>query len=369
MPEAGEDHAEEFAHGVEDHPAGSFDHFLRDIFQFPSIISIKIFNRDHELLIHSGDDSPAGEIPWNKPEDQQRKDYDYEVLSHSPDFILRFHIPIDYEGRRIGYAEVVERDSRLPALLEESRKSVLLIIIIGGFFFYISLFLLFLRSYLNQKRTILRLDESQSLTIITMSRLAELRDDNTGAHINRTSMYCRLLGEALHRDERYQHYVTREYIDDLVRSAPLHDIGKVGIPDNILQKPGKLTEEEFEIIKKHPVLGANVLEEAASSLNFLTYFELAHQIVRSHHENWDGSGYPEGLSGEAIPLSARIMALADVYDALTTKRPYKEPMSHEEALSFIKKERGKKFDPQLADIFLSLTEDILAVSREHGQEA
>ena len=365
LPPAGS-HPEE---GHNEDGEAPFNHFLTDIFQFPSIISLSIYNRQNELLLTSGDDPPTDSSLREKPEEGRRSDYDYEILAESPRFIIRFHLPIFYEGGRIGYVGIVEEDDRLPALLGESRKSVLTTVMIGGFIFYVSLFLLFLRSYLNQKKTIARLDESQSLTIITMSRLAELRDDNTGAHIKRTSQYCRLLGDALRHDSRYQKYVTREYIDDLVRSAPLHDIGKVGIPDSILQKPGKLSDEEFEVIKKHPLLGASVLEEAVKSLGFQSYFELASQIVKSHHENWNGTGYPEGLEGEEIPLSARIMAFADVYDALTTKRPYKEPFSHEQALGFIKRERGRKFDPDLTDIFLALSDKVQAVSRKYGAEA
>ncbi len=346
-------------------------HFVTDLFQFPTLLSLRIFDRKDNLLLEQGQQLPTltAEIPWDKPVNRRRSDYVYEILAEEPAFIIRFHLPIEYGGERIGYAEIIEEDGKLPLLLTESRRTVYLFILAGGFVFYVSLFLLFLRSYTNQKRTIRRLDESQSLTIVTMSRLAELRDDNTGVHIKRTSRYCRLLAEELRKSDKYRNYITREYLEDLERSAPLHDIGKVGIPDSILQKPGKLTGEEFAVIQTHPLLGAHVLEMAMKSLDFLSYFELAHQIVKYHHENWNGTGYPEGLSGEAIPLSARIMAFADVYDALTTKRPYKDPFTHESALAFIERERGKKFDPELTDLFLSLSDELKKVSEEFGNDA
>ncbi len=351
--------------GEEDHDS----HFVRDLFQFPALRSLRLFDKKGNLLLEQGASVTGDSTPWEKPADRGRRPYVYEVLAESPLFTVRYHFPVEVEGDRVGYIEIIEEDENLPLLLGESRRSVSLIILGGGFAFYVSLFLLFLRSYLNQKRTIRRLDESQSLTIVTMSRLAELRDDNTGVHIQRTSRYCRLLAEGLRRSGEYRAYLTPAYLDDLERSAPLHDIGKVGIPDSILQKPGKLDEDEMKVIRTHPLLGAAVIEEAMHALDFTSYFELAHQIVKHHHENWDGTGYPEGLSGSAIPLSARIMAFADVYDALTTKRPYKEPFTHEEALDMIRRERGKKFDPLICDIFLSLSRELREISEELGNDA
>lgn len=192
---------------------------------------------------------------------------------------------------------------------------------------------------------------AQHATVFALARLAENRDDDTGKHLERVSRYCRLVAEGLRADGHHSAQLDDAFIDDLVRSAPLHDIGKVGIPDSILLKPGALTEEEWQVMKRHTVIGAETLEHVQAVSGESSFLRTAHEIAGSHHEKWDGSGYPRGLAGANIPLSARIMALADCYDALTTWRPYKDPWSHAEALALILEERGRHFDPQVVDAF------------------
>ncbi|MDC7239938.1 MAG: 7TM diverse intracellular signaling domain-containing protein, partial [Spirochaetales bacterium] len=176
-------------------------------------------------------------------------------------------------------------------------------------------------------------EKSRQGIIVGLANLAEFRDEDTGDHLHRISAYCEAIANELARLPKYSDYLTQEYIDDLSQSSILHDIGKVGIPDSILLKPGKLTEEEFEIMKLHTVKGAETIKNIENKMETDTFLTLGYRIAHYHHEKWDGTGYPEGLKGEVIPLSARIVAVADVYDALTSKRPYKEAFTHEKALS------------------------------------
>ena len=193
----------------------------------------------------------------------------------------------------------------------------------------------------------------QDVTIHAMASLAETRDNETGNHIRRTQHYVRVLAEALAGQPRFAAQLDAQRIDMMCKSAPLHDIGKVGIPDHILLKPGRLTAEEFEIMKTHTTLGRDAIDHAEAQLGMpLEFLACAKEIAYSHQEKWDGSGYPQGLAGDAIPLSARLMALADVYDALISRRVYKEPYPHEEAMRIITEGRGAHFDPDLVDAFL-----------------
>jgi putative two-component system response regulator len=199
---------------------------------------------------------------------------------------------------------------------------------------------------------------TQDVTINSLAILAEYRDNETGGHIRRTQYYIKLLAEQLQKLPKYKNELNPFLIETLFKSAPLHDIGKVAIPDNILLKPGKLTPEEFEIMKKHTILGKEALEKAEATLNKTNSFlRCAREIAYTHHEKWDGTGYPNGLKGEDIPLSGRIMALGDVYDALISKRVYKKAFTHEVARSIIIEERGKHFDPDVVDIFIEFDEE------------
>lgn len=213
----------------------------------------------------------------------------------------------------------------------------------------------------------------QDVTIHAMASLAETRDNKTGNHIRRTQHYVRALAEALRGHPRFAAQLDARRIDMMCKSAPLHDIGKVGIPDQILLKPGRLTAQEFEVMKTHTTLGRDAIEHAEAQLGMpLEFLGCAKEIAYSHQEKWDGSGYPQGLSGDAIPLSARLMALADVYDALISRRVYKEPYSHEKAMGIIAEGRGVHFDPDLVDAFLVIHEqfrDIAArfMDADHDQ--
>jgi putative two-component system response regulator len=189
------------------------------------------------------------------------------------------------------------------------------------------------------------------LIIFSMAKLAESRDPDTGAHLERMREYCRVIAEDLSHQEKYRNWVDGNFIQLIYLTSPLHDIGKVGIPDNVLLKPGKLSKEEFEIMKRHSMIGFETLDAAAKTYPDARFLLLARDIALTHHERFDGSGYPNGLVGEAIPLCGRIVALADVYDALTTKRIYKPAYSHEEARAIIFGEMLEKFDPDILESF------------------
>lgn len=199
-----------------------------------------------------------------------------------------------------------------------------------------------------------KLQNARSATILGLAKLAEYRDEGTGTHLERIREYAKRLAEKMAENPRYKDYITQEFIDDIFQSSILHDIGKVGIPDAILLKPGKLTAEEFEDIKRHTTLGGDAIRAIESRIEGRSFLFLGKEIAYNHHEKWDGSGYPRGLKGDEIPLSARIVALADVYDALTTKRFYKEAYSHEKSKQIIVNLKNSHFDPEIVDTFLVL---------------
>ena len=207
----------------------------------------------------------------------------------------------------------------------------------------------------------------QDVTIFTMASLAETRDNETGNHIRRTAYYVKTLAEKLRSNPRFSEFLTDKNIELLFKSAPLHDIGKVGIPDRILLKPGRFEGNEMEIMKTHTTIGRDAIEQAerelGTTVDFLKY---AKEIAYGHQEKWDGSGYPEGLSGDAIPISARLMAVADVYDALISRRVYKDGMSHEAAVAIITEGRGKHFDPDMVDAFLQLQADFIDIAKRYA---
>ena len=190
--------------------------------------------------------------------------------------------------------------------------------------------------------------------IMGLAKLAEYRDEDTGLHLERIREYCRLLAHGLARLPAYRNYITESYINDLYYSAILHDIGKVGVPDAVLLKPGKLDPDEFKSIQRHPGIGGDAIMNVESKINIQSFLTLGREIAYCHHEKWDGSGYPRALQGEAIPLSARIVALADVYDALTSERPYKKAFPHKKALGIIADSRASHFDPVIVDVFLAM---------------
>ncbi|MBK6850154.1 MAG: response regulator [Burkholderiales bacterium] len=203
----------------------------------------------------------------------------------------------------------------------------------------------------------------QDVSILALAHLAEIRDTETGNHLRRTQEYVRCLANGLRDHPRFCHELDDEKIKLLAKSAPLHDIGKVGIPDDILRKPGKLDADEWTVMKTHAALGAEAIEDAEREVpQKVAFLDIAKQIARHHHERWDGTGYPDGLAGDAIPLSARLMALADVFDALISRRCYKEPFAVELARSMIVEQRGKQFDPDVCDAFTSAFDEFCAIA-------
>ena len=207
----------------------------------------------------------------------------------------------------------------------------------------------------------------QNATILAMTSLAQTRDIETGNHIKRTQHYVRVLAQRLQKHPRFSSFLTDRNIDLLFKSAPLHDIGKVGIPDRILLKPGRLTADEMTVMKTHTTLGRDTITYAeklmGTKLDFLT---LAKEIAYSHQEKWDGSGYPQGLSGNAIPISARLMAVADVYDAIISRRVYKSGMSHAEAVEIIVENSGTHFDPDIIDAFLKVRDEFQKIAARYS---
>lgn len=205
----------------------------------------------------------------------------------------------------------------------------------------------------------------QNNTIIGMANLIENRDGDTGGHIKRTSHYVEVLANAAKKAGYHEDILTPDYIELLIKAAPMHDIGKIAVPDNILKKPGKLTDEEYEEIKKHARQGGIIVREVLENIEEREYVDIAVEVASGHHEKWDGTGYPNGLSGEEIPLCARIMAIADVFDALVSERCYKKAMSEDEAFDVIEKSAGTHFDPELARLFVASRQNVVRVMKEN----
>ncbi len=207
---------------------------------------------------------------------------------------------------------------------------------------------------------------TQEVAFESLATLAEYRDPETGGHIRRTQNYIKTLAQYLRDLPRFEAYLDKSTVELIYKSAPLHDIGKVGVSDNILLKPGKLTPEEFEEMKKHTIYGRNAIRAAERKMGSTSFLRFAGEIAYSHHEKWDGSGYPEGLDGDDIPISGRLMALVDVYDALISKRVYKPPFPHKKAVSIIAEGRGTHFDPDLVEAFLALASEFRQIAFEHA---
>lgn len=215
---------------------------------------------------------------------------------------------------------------------------------------------------------------TQDATINSLATLAEYRDPETGGHIKRTQNYVKILAEKLRENPKFSDFLNERTIEQLFKSAPLHDIGKVGVPDGILLKPGKLTDEEFEEMKKHTTYGRDTVFRVELDLGGdveTSFLRFAREIAYTHQEKWDGSGYPEGIKGEEIPISGRLMAIADVYDALISRRVYKPPFTHTKAVEIITEGAGQHFDPDMVEAFQGVHEDIRMVAIEfadHDEE-
>lgn len=206
----------------------------------------------------------------------------------------------------------------------------------------------------------------QSHTVNSLANLVENRDSETGEHIQRTSKYVHLIAQSAYKNGIYKDIVTEEYIEKLTRAAPMHDIGKIVISDLILKKPGPLTEDEYVRIKIHTTEGAKIVKDIIGVSDDKEYLQITEEVAMYHHEKWDGSGYPENLKGEEIPVSARIMAIADVFDALVCERCYKDAIDAETAFKIIEEEAGRHFDPILVEQFLSIKDEILQVYETSG---
>lgn len=213
--------------------------------------------------------------------------------------------------------------------------------------------------YLNMENPAIHgLEHYQNEMVMGFATLVENKDDNTGGHIRRSSAYAVLIAKGLRKDKRYKSIITKDFLNNLVQSAPMHDIGKIGIPDAILQKPGKLTDEEFDKMKEHPVIGGKIIKDTFGHLFNGEYENMAYQVAMFHHEKWNGKGYPQGLSGTDIPLCARIMAVADVFDAVSAKRCYRDAMPLEDCYAIIQNGRGVDFDPDVVDAFMKNKEKV-----------
>lgn len=224
--------------------------------------------------------------------------------------------------------------------------------------------MIILGAYINQENpAVAELTHYHNEMVMGFATLVENKDGSTGGHIKRSTMYVRLLAEELRRRGYYKQILTKDYLKNLCMAAPMHDIGKISVPDVILQKPGRLSEEEFAVMKKHTENGGKIVQETFGNLGNEQYAKMAYQVARFHHEKWNGKGYPEGLSEKEIPLCARIMAVADVFDAVSEKRCYREAMPLEKCFEIIQEGRGKEFEPVLVDVFLDIRDRVEEIHR------
>lgn len=230
-----------------------------------------------------------------------------------------------------------------------------------------SLALIIISIYLNMENpTIHGLEHYHDEMIMGFATLVENKDDSTGGHIRRSSAYAKLIAKNLQKTKKYKNVITRDYLNNLGKAAPMHDVGKIGIPDAILQKPDKLTPEEYEQMKKHAIIGGNIIRDTFGHLFDSEYENMAYQVARYHHEKWNGKGYPEGISKTEIPLCARIMAVADVFDAVSAKRCYRDAMPLEKCYEIIQNGRGTDFDPDIVDAFMMDREEIETIYRNEN---
>lgn len=219
--------------------------------------------------------------------------------------------------------------------------------------------------YINIEDPVLRRMKNYNSEIVTsFATLVESRDSSTGSHVKRTKSYVKIILDEIKTNNLYSSIMTKDFEDKMMNAAPMHDIGKISIPDTILQKPGKLTDEEYSVMKKHSVLGGEIIQEIFKDMDDKEFLNIAYDVTRYHHEKWNGNGYPEGLMGKEIPFSARIMAIADVFDAISAKRCYRDAMPLEKCFAIIKEGKGVDFDPVLTDLFLNAREKVEKVCKE-----
>lgn len=234
---------------------------------------------------------------------------------------------------------------------------------------YLSLITNYSASAIQNVSARLARDRARDSIVIALAKLAEHRDDETGKHLDRVTLFCVKLAEELRKNPTYARQIDEEFFENLKRAAPLHDIGKVAIPDAILLKPGKLTDAEMDVMRTHATIGAETIRSLVARAPDSAFLRMAEDIAIGHHEWFNGEGYPNGISGDAIPLAARILALADVYDALTTRRAYKEPYSHRKSVEIIVKESGTHFDPGIVHAFLQVEPAFERLAKEMADRA
>lgn len=261
--------------------------------------------------------------------------------------------------KRWDYIEHHKRVSILTYLLVVAGVMLLQIFAPEIFVTSIAATVLILGVYMNQEDPAMKgLARYHDEMVMGFATLVENKDDSTGGHVKRTTIYVEKLAEELRKRGYYTETLTRDYMKNLKLAAPMHDIGKISIPDAILQKPGKLTNEEFTVMKSHAANGGKIIQKTFGKLQDLQYRDIAFQVARYHHEKWNGKGYPEGLKENEIPICARIMAVADVFDAVSEKRCYREAMPMEECFEIIRRGSGQDFDPVIAEIFLEIRDQV-----------
>lgn len=359
-------------------PPRALNTFVNNLLTYDSIYEIKLWGKsgcvlwayDKQVIGQCFPDNPeyvraiSGKPTYlmTKPEKKEQESLATKAK------MLEIYSPIRSNGQIIGVVEIYQKADRLFKDIKEQVQNIWLIMIIGG----LSLYLLFLTIFISSQKKIReskdKLISIREGVLYALAYQAGLRDFETGRHLDRTAQFVSTIARELKKDPDLKNYINEQYIQDIFHAAPLHDIGKVGIPDSILLKEGPLSCEEWDIMKKHCAYGTEVLQKASERLPFQSFLDISINLAVSHHEWWDGSGYPAGLTGDAIPLSGRIMAVADVYDALRSKRPYKEPFDHEKAVSIIKENRGTQFDPKVADAFLQVEEKFLKIANEFADE-
>lgn len=350
-------------------PPNKITGLINDLKSFGSVFRVKIWDKNSTVLwsddtringVKFLDDKYNYALNGNLAYEISKPDKPEQATETNHKQVLEIYIPAIYNGKVIGVVEVYEASDVLFSQLQKNIIFIWAIVVLSGIILYLLLFFIFYHSHKRLEKVTINLLKTQDVTILSLASLAETRSNETGAHLFRTQRYIKILAEYLKNKDNFKHYLNTEQINLLVKSSPLHDIGKVGIPDSILLKPSKLTPEEFEEMKKHTIYGKNALEiESIGSNSFL---DTAKEIAYTHHEKWDGSGYPSGLRGNDIPISGRLMALADVYDALISKRCYKDAFTHENAKEIITKEKGTHFDPEIVEAFMVLEKEFYKIS-------
>jgi len=359
-------------------PPKALKGFIQKLLAYETIYRIKIWGKDGCVLWANNQkiigkcfpDNPEYEQAFSgnpaylkaKPEKEENENLDTNEI------LLEIYSPVKSNGSVIGVVELYQKADTLFEDIKRQVGNIRLIVILGGLALYLLFLSLFIASQKKIRDSKDKLISTREGVIYALAYQAGLRDFETGRHLDRTAQFVAALTRELRKNPGLKTYINEQYIQDIFHAAPLHDIGKVGIPDSILLKEGPLSSEEWVTMKKHCEYGAEVLRKASERLPFKSFLDISINLAASHHERWDGGGYPAGLSGDAIPLSGRIMAVADVYDALRSRRPYKEPFDHEKAVSIIKEGRGTQFDPKVVDAFLQLEEKFIKISIECADE-